>query len=560
MEAAKAISERADQLVQSTDAMLDGSRPTKLVVQTAFVVLVGMRMLAVLRLGPSECIRRAKACFFYYARKYFGHMLGYDKAIADARVGFLKDFVQRQSTMQVGYSELPLEGLQRDAVLQLCREHADLNSDFTKGQYSGSVYHGGMGGYTEFINEAMDMHQWTNPLHGGQFAGVRKMEAETIAMCVKMFNGDENACGAMTSGGTESIVCAIRAYKEYAKMHKGITEPELVVPVTAHAAFDKGCEYFGIKLRHVRIDSKTCKVDMKHMKSLITSNTIALAGSAPQFPHGIIDPISEIAALGLKYDIPVHVDACLGGFVIAFMEKAGIAIDEKNWDFRNAGVTSISCDNHKYGFAPKGSSVILYQGAHYREHQMFTQPDWPGGIYASPTLAGSRPGNVVAGTWAAMVSFGENGYVESAARLVKTAKFICDELRKIEGVIVMGAPCLTVVAAQSQMFDIFLLGQMLGSRHWEMNMLQFPSALHIAVTNLHALNDMEHARRFVADVRECAAELVAKGCKGTSVATLYGTSQQIPDRQIVGDVARMYFDAYYDSRAQERLAKLEKAQ
>eukprot|EP01061_Rhynchopus_euleeides_P015075 TRINITY_DN25893_c0_g1_i1.p1 TRINITY_DN25893_c0_g1~~TRINITY_DN25893_c0_g1_i1.p1 ORF type:complete len:530 (+),score=251.38 TRINITY_DN25893_c0_g1_i1:64-1590(+) len=493
-----AVKDTITQLVQQFNDYHKDASPARLVGTTLAAVYVA-HVMKPLVMSPSDALEDAKLWFFSMVRRYAGDALGVGKALEDAKEGFVKEFRDKQASIKTSHASLG-KGMSYDEVLKECKEHAGINGDYSKGQYSGCVYHGGGQGYTDFINEAMALHQWTNPLHGAQFSGVRKMETEVVSMVVNMFNGDENACGAMTSGGTESILLAMKAYRELAREEKGITAPEIVVPVTVHAAFDKAAHYFGMKIRHARMDPETCKVDVRHMRSLISSNTIALVASAPHFPHGIIDPVEEVAKMGVEFGIPVHVDACLGGFVIAFMEKAGLELDEK-FDFRVPGVTSISCDTHKYGFAPKGSSVILYKTTHIRKFQMHSQPNWPGGIYASPTIAGSRVGNVVAGTWAAMVYHGEEGYVNEARSIVLANRFITEELRKIPGVVVMGKPMGSVVAFKSNDFDIYRLLSILCDKHWDINALQYPSALHLCCTKLHALNDMEHAKRFVADVK-----------------------------------------------------------
>ena len=491
--------------------------------------------------------------FFRNLRKYFGDRLGMSAALVEAQTGFLKEFAEQEESLpadtqsRTQLTRLPENGVPRAELLRTIESLATINRDFSKGQFSGSIYHGGDHGYTDFINAAMAAHQWSNPLHAGQFGGVRKMEAEIIQMCVSMFNGPKGACGAITSGGTESILLAMKAYREYAYEKRGVQrgQGEIVAPVTVHAAFDKAAHYFGLKLRHARVDPVTYKVDVAHFRSLITKNTVVLVGSAPHYPHGIVDPIEEIAALGRKWDLPVHVDCCLGGFILPFMEKAGLPIDER-FDFRVEGVTSISVDSHKYGFAPKGSSCILWRSASLRTHQMHSQPNWPGGIYASPTIAGSRMGNVVAGTYAAMVSHGMDGYVESCREIVTASRFMAAEFAKIPGVKVLGKPLGSVVAFGSDDFDIYrLLGEM-SARGYELSALQYPSALHVCVTRVHAMDDMKNAKLLVADVRSVAEELMrTKDQKATGGVALYGTSQLIPDRSIVGDVAKTYFDAYY---------------
>ncbi|KAF8561020.1 hypothetical protein P879_07609 [Paragonimus westermani] len=256
-------------------------------------------------------------------------------------------------------------------------------------------------------------------------------------------SGLEDLASKTTSGGTESIMLACLAYRQLARS-KGIKNPIMhvftffrgfvyeclssvsrILPESAHAAFDKAAYYFNIDIVRIPVDPASLEVDINSMRRAITKDTCLLLGSAPGFPHGIIDPISEIAALGRQYDIPVHVDCCLGGFLLPFMEAADYPLQP--FDFRVAGVTSISCDPHKYGFSSKGVSVILYRNKHLRSMQFFTQPDWPGGVYASPTFAGSRSGALIAVCWATMMYFGRQGYIESTRRIVKTTRFITDE-------------------------------------------------------------------------------------------------------------------------------------
>jgi sphinganine-1-phosphate aldolase len=198
-----------------------------------------------------------------------------------------------------------------------------------------------------------------------------------------------------------------------------------------------------------------------------------LVGSAPNFPYGTMDNIEAIAALGRKYNIPVHVDACLGGFLVLFMKRAGYNIAP--FDFSVAGVTSISADPHKYGFAPKGSSIILYSDKKYRQHQYTVTTDWPGGVYGSPTVNGSRAGGVIAATWAVLLNFGMEGYVETTKSIIDTSRYIEAALRQVKGVFVYGTPATSVIAIGSEDFDIFRLSDQLCSVGWNLNALQFPS-------------------------------------------------------------------------------------
>ena len=197
-----------------------------------------------------------------------------------------------------------------------------------------------------------------------------------------------------------------------------------------------------------------------------------MVGSAPQFPHGTIDNIEGIAKLGVKYNVGVHV----GGFLLPFMDRAGFKL--RPFDFRVKGVTSISADTHKYGFAPKGSSVIMYSSKQLRSKQFFVSTDWQGGIYATPSIAGSRPGGIVAATWATMLTFGVNGYVDSTRKIVGTARYIVQELNKMHGVYVVGNPEVSVIAIASNEFDIYRLFGYMTEKGWSLNALQFPSCFH----------------------------------------------------------------------------------
>jgi len=251
-----------------------------------------------------------------------------------------------------------------------------------------------------------------------------KFEAEVVAMTASMLGADKTGdeiVGSVTSGGTESILLAMKTYRDRARDRKGITEPEMVVPSTAHAAFDKAAQLFNIKIIRVPIGDDY-RADVEATRKAITKNTIVIVGSAPPFPHGIIDPIEELSELARQAGVGFHTDACLGGFLLPWAERLGY--DVPPFDFRLPGVTSISADTHKYGYAPKGSSVILYRGRALRHYQYYVITDWPGGLYLTPTFAGSRPGALSAACWAAIMAMGEQGYMEAAKRILETAAVI----------------------------------------------------------------------------------------------------------------------------------------
>jgi sphinganine-1-phosphate aldolase len=441
------------------------------------------------------------------------------------------------------YLTLPAEGVAQDKLLNMLKKWKGLEENrWKKGQVSGGIYHGG-DNLVRFCSQVYSYFALSNPLHPEIFPYVRKMEAEVISMALGLFNGRPGCCGAMTSGGTESILMAMLAYRNRARA-RGITEPEIISADTAHAAFDKGAHYFGIKLIKVAVDDKTFKMDMKACKAALTENTIALVGSAPTFPHGIIDPIQELSDLAQEHKLGLHVDCCLGSFLMPCLEKIGYK--PPGFDFRVPGVTSISADSHKYGYAPKGSSLVMFSSTELRSYQFFVAPEWPGGVYCSPTMPGSRPGGLIASTWAAMVSLGEDGYLECARGVMKAAKTIENGLRKIEGIQVLGQPDMSIIAfnadqssAVGRKINIYMVSDAMKKRDWNLNSLQRPASIHICCTYLHR----EVAEKFVNDVRDSVREVLENpDLYKKGQAAIYGLAETIPDTSLTEDIAKGYLD------------------
>ncbi|CAL8257022.1 unnamed protein product [Lota lota] len=458
----------------------------------------------------------------------------------------LDDMSVSLCTLKEGMSytqQLPSTGLSQVQVLDKIREYQTLNEvQWEKGWVSGAVYWGDET-LTKLLVKVYGDFAWSNPLHPDIFPGVRKMEAEVVRMTCSLFHGGPESCGTVTSGGTESILMACKAYRDMA-YERGIKHPEIVAPKSVHAAFDKAAHYFGMKLVHVPLDKDTMKVDLKAMKRAINRNTAMLVCSTPQFPHGIVDPVEEVAKLAVRYKLPLHVDACLGGFLIGFMAKAGYPLAP--FDFRVKGVTSMSADTHKYGYAPKGSSVILYSEKKYRHFQYFVAPNWQGGIYASPSIAGSRPGGIIAACWATMMHMGEDGYVDATRKIISTARTIKTQVRKIKGLFVFGDPEVSVVAIGSNDFDIFRLSNALTTKGWNLNTLQYPSSIHICCTVLHTQTGV--ADKFVNDVREQVAIIMKNPKeKTTGMGAIYGMAQSIPDRSMVTEISCGFLDCLYST-------------
>uniref|UniRef100_A0A8C1VWE7 sphinganine-1-phosphate aldolase n=1 Tax=Cyprinus carpio TaxID=7962 RepID=A0A8C1VWE7_CYPCA len=520
------------------------------IIATTLLSTLGAVWLKGFLFQPESLTSRVKKQFFKIIRKipFIGATIQnqLNKALDDMSVSLC--------TLKEGMSYtklLPVQGLTHKQLLDKIREYETLSEvDWAKGKVSGAVYWGDEK-LTDLLVKVYGEFAWSNPLHPDLFPGVRKMEAEVVRMACALFNGGPDSCGTVTSGGTESILMACKAYRDMAH-ERGIKHPEIIAPVSVHAAFDKAAHYFGMKLIHVPLDKKTMKVDVKAMRRAISRNTAMLVCSAPQFPHGIIDPVVEVAKLAVKYNIPFHVDACLGGFLIVFMEKAGFKLDP--FDFRVKGVTSISADTHKYGYAPKGSSVVLYSDKKFRHYQYFVAPDWQGGIYASPSMAGSRPGGIIAACWATMMHMGEKGYVEATKKVIETARKIKAGIRQIDGVFVFGDPEVSVVALGSDVFDIFRLSNALTSKSWNLNTLQFPSSIHICVTMLHTQPGV--AEQFISDVkREVAIIMKNPKEKTTGMGAIYGMAQSIPDRSMVTEVSQGFLDCLYSTEVPKMQSK-----
>jgi sphinganine-1-phosphate aldolase len=409
-------------------------------------------------------------------------------------------------------------------------------------QVSGAIYHGGADLQALQV-EAFRRYTFSNPLHPDLFPRLRKMESEVVAMCVAAFRGPPGACGTVTSGGTESILMACKAYRDLARA-QGVTEPELVAPATAHAAFDKAAAYFGIKLVSVPVDPATFRADVRATARAMGRNTIALVGSAPSYPQGVVDPIPELAALALAAGVPLHVDACLGSLLIPFAAEAGFP-QPCAFDFSVPGVTSISMDTHKFGFAPKGSSVVMYRTHALRAHQYFVAPEWTGGIYASPSIAGSRPGALVAGAWATLLRMGRGGYLEAARVTLAAAARVAEGVRGLAPhLVLLGQPTVSVVCfstAPGSPLSIYHVNDAMQARGWNLNTMQNPAALHICVTFANA----PHAGTFVEDLRAAVEEVRTAPpgrFKGGSGA-IYGLAATVPDKSVVTDFAHMFLNA-----------------
>lgn len=361
------------------------------------------------------------------------------------------------------------------------------------------------------------------------------MECEIVQMTLNLFNGKEDNCGVLTSGGTESLLLSVLAYREWGKS-KGISEPEIIMPETVHAAVSKAGHYFDVTLRKVKIDHRTGMVNVRDIERQINRNTVAIYASAPGFPHGVFDPIEEIGRLAQRYKVNFHVDACLGGFLTPFVEAAGFPVPV--CDFRVKGVTSISCDIHKFGYAPKGISVLMYADKHIRRFQYFCCTDWNGGLYLTTNLSGSRAGVLTAGAWAVLMSIGKEGYVNCAREIMEAANYI-KENSKFPDLEVIGTPELSVIAFTSKTLNPHAIGAALKNiGGWNLNHLQNPDAFHICITYANA----SQAKQFVSDLEQAVNSVRSDPNSNSDVVALYGMVAKVPDKDIIGEICLNYGD------------------
>lgn len=424
---------------------------------------------------------------------------------------------------------LPEQGLAHDEVLASLASRKSGDPDYKAPRTWSLVYYLD-DEHTRLVQDAYNIYFSENALNPIAFKSLKGMEHEVVRMTAAMLNGDSQTVGTMTSGGTESCLLAVKTWRDYARAKRPwIRRPEMIVADTVHVAWQKGSRYFDVKIVRVPV-GKDMRMDPEAVARKITRRTILIVASAPDFPHGMVDPIDEIGAIAKRHGIPLHVDSCLGGFLLPFMEEAGYPLPR--YDFRVPGVLSISADVHKYGFAAKGASVILYRSMDYMEHQFFIEQDWPGGVFLSHGLLGTRPGGAIAAAWASMMAMGRRGYRENARATMEVTGKLKEGIAAIDGLEIIGNPPASVFSYGStdRGLDIYAVGDQMEQKGWHVDRLQRPEGLHAMVTPRHA----RIADRYLADLAESIATVRAHPeLKRSGDAAMYGMISRIPLRGAV---------------------------
>jgi glutamate/tyrosine decarboxylase-like PLP-dependent enzyme len=438
----------------------------------------------------------------------------------------------QQAPAELGVA-IPKTGVDKEALLDHMQQLRGEDADWRNARTWSLVYFADDEHY-DTLKQAHGLFFSENALNPMAFTSLKQMEAEVVRMTARMLNGPEDAVGTMTSGGTESLLMAVKAYRDRAKKKwPWIRRPNMVLPRSAHPAFEKAAHYFGVRCKFARV-GKDYRVDTAHVRKLVDRNTILLVGSAPQYAHGVVDPIEELGEIAQKHKLPLHVDGCIGGFVLPWVEKLGHAVPR--WDFRVPGVTSVSADLHKYGYAAKGASTLIYRSMDYLKHQFFVCTDFPGGIYASPSMPGTRPGGTIAAAWAALHHMGEDRYLEHTKAALEAARRLREGITDIPGVRILGTPHATLLAwgaddeSGDDAIDVYAVADALSERGWLVDRQQHPASVHLTVTSNH----LGVVDQYLADLRASVEHVRAHPeLKTSGEAPMYGMMAKLPVRGLV---------------------------
>lgn len=399
---------------------------------------------------------------------------------------------------------LPATGLDREAIFARMTAMSSQDADWRRGRVPLYVFKGNeqvaeiaRDAFLQFFNE--------NGLGGKRaFPGLKKMEDEVLEVGLSLFHAPAEAVGYFTTGGSESIIAAVKACRDYVRKRNGNAHRggNLILPYSAHPAFTKAAMLMDLETRRVPVGGD-CRADVAAMARAVDNETIMLVGSAPCFPYGTIDPIAELGLLAQRRNVWLHVDACVGGYIAPFAAKAGYPVPE--FDFSVPGVTSLSADLHKFGFCPKPASTVLYRTPDAASCQPFDVDEWPGGRFMTATIAGTRPGGSIAGAWATLHAMGEQRYIETARQILETAHAYRRDIETC-GLQIIGKPDLSILAFTSTEIDMHAVSEGMARRKWVPGVVRQPFGLHLMLSMLHAPAREDYIRDLRASIDEARAK------------------------------------------------------
>ena len=365
--------------------------------------------------------------------------------------------------------------------------------------------------------ESYRLFSGENALNTSAFPSLRVMQQQIVDIVSGWVHGDDATAGFMTSGGTESLVLAVRSARKRAEREgRNLKRMNMVLPSSAHAAFEKGADYFEVESRRVPVGADW-KADVNAMRNACDDETILIVGSAPQYPQGVIDPVAAIAEIAAERNINCHVDACMGGVTLTYLERLGEPI--ALWDFRCDGVTSISVDLHKYGYTSKGSGVLLHRNKALRSDQTFITDNWLGGFYGSSGILGTKSGGPIASSWAVLHYLGDDGYERVTQSARESTMRIYNHLSAHPDIVVRGLPESTLLSFGTKdpnRHDVFAIADRLIASGWYMDKQTPPASIHLTVMAVHAPHVDEFLRDLDGAIEQVGSEKGSSGSYATA--------------------------------------------
>ena len=408
---------------------------------------------------------------------------------------------------------LPNSGSDWEQIRSSLSDAKKNDVDWRNGRLSGLVYYAA-DDVLQIAKDAYEMYFTENAVGREPFPSLVQLESEVIDMTASLLNGGDSATGCMTSGGTESIFLAIKSARDWARVNKPTNgTPEIVAARSAHHAFNKAAHYLGLKVTRIPLRSDF-RADPTAMESAITDDTIMLVGSAPAYPHGVIDPIGELGEVAERRGLWLHVDACVGGFLAPFVKRLGYPIPD--FDFSVPGVTSMSADLHKHGYTAKGASTIMQRNADYFDYQGFEFNEWPRGRHQSRTIVGTRSGGAVAAAWAVMNYLGEEGYMRLTQGVMQAKRNLMEGINEIDDLETYGDPDLGIFTYGSPTVDISAVADGLADVGWYPNRLTEPPGIQMLLfpTHLPVVEEYLSDVSYIVD-RVKSGDIVGRGTEAT---------------------------------------------